>query len=134
MAVPARRGGWEWHQIKTSTGGETVPRPMKPIVRSYRHRDLPPVTAELMADYRWKRRAVAWRHHHHRDELWQHRYDELMANVADRLRQEITRLGGDYAHVHDGPSMCGTMTRRMKPGCTAGWIHMYRRALTRPAN
>jgi len=68
----------------------------------YWHRDLPPVTAELMADHTVEATSsrVAGTISH-RDELWQHCYDELMANVSDRLRQEIARLGGDYAHVHD---------------------------------
>ena len=37
----------------------------------------------------------------HRDELWDRCYQELMANAQGRLAQEITRLGGHYAHVHD---------------------------------
>ena len=68
----------------------------------YWHRDLPPVAAELMDDHTVE--ATSGRVAgtiSHRDELWQHCYDELMTNVADRLRQEIARLGGDYAHVHD---------------------------------
>ena len=36
----------------------------------------------------------------HRDELWQRCYGELMANTTNRLRQEIARLGGHYAHVY----------------------------------
>ncbi len=35
----------------------------------------------------------------HRDELWNRCEDELMANARDRLREEIARLGGRYAHV-----------------------------------
>lgn len=68
----------------------------------YWHRDLPPVSAELMADHTVE--ATSGRVPgtiSHRDELWQRCYDELMANVSDRLLQEIARLGGDYAHVHD---------------------------------
>ena len=37
----------------------------------------------------------------HRDELWDRCYQELMANAESRLVQEVARLGGDYAHVHD---------------------------------
>ena len=34
-----------------------------------------------------------------RDDLWESCYRDLMEKVEDRLRQEIRRLGGDYAHV-----------------------------------
>ena len=37
----------------------------------------------------------------HRDELWDRCYGELMANANARLAQEVARLGGHYAHVHD---------------------------------
>lgn len=35
----------------------------------------------------------------HRDELWDRRYEELMSQARARLEQEVTRLGGHYAHV-----------------------------------
>ena len=68
----------------------------------YWHRDLPPVAAELMADHTVE--ATSGRVAgtlSHRDELWHRCYDELMANATARLLQEIARLGGHYAHVHD---------------------------------
>jgi len=68
----------------------------------YWHRDLPPVAAELMADHTVE--ATSGRVAgtlSHRDELWHRCYDELMANTTARLLQEIARLGGHYAHVHD---------------------------------
>ena len=37
----------------------------------------------------------------HRDELWDQCYRELMANAESRLVQEVDRLGGHFAHVHD---------------------------------
>ena len=37
----------------------------------------------------------------HRDELWDRCYRDLAANTQERFRQEITRLGGRYAHVLD---------------------------------
>ena len=37
----------------------------------------------------------------HRDELWDQCCRELMANAENRLVQEVTRLGGQFAHVHD---------------------------------
>ena len=71
-----------------------------PIV--YWHRDLPPLDAELVAEHTVEASSsrvpgtVA-----HRDELWDRCYQELMANTKRRLVEEVTRLGGDYAHVHD---------------------------------
>ena len=72
----------------------------KPIV--YWHRDLPPVTAEVMDDHVVE--AVSGRVQgtlSHRDELWDRCYEELMAAAQARIEQEVHRLGGDYAHVHD---------------------------------
>jgi hypothetical protein len=48
----------------------------------------------------------------HQNELWERCYEELMAQARTRLEQEISRLGGDCAHVlneslesrHDGAS------------------------------
>jgi len=37
----------------------------------------------------------------HRDDLWDRCYQELMSNAESRLTQEVARLGGHYAHVHD---------------------------------
>ena len=37
----------------------------------------------------------------HRDELWDHCYQELMSSAEERLVQEVARLGGNYAHVRD---------------------------------
>ena len=68
----------------------------------YWHRALPPLDAEPMADYVLE--ATSARVPGtltHRDELWNRCYQELMANTAFRLTQEIGRLGGDYARIHD---------------------------------
>jgi hypothetical protein len=100
----------------------------------YWHRDLPPVTAELMADHTVEATSdrVAGTISH-RDELWQHCYDELMTSVADRLRQEIVRLGGDYAHVHDE-----SIDVRHDDAANEAWLHgrfgymLYRRTSARP--
>jgi hypothetical protein len=67
----------------------------------YWHRDLPPLDAELMAEHTLEASSsripgtIA-----HRDELWDRCYEDLMANTRRRLVEEVTRLGGDYAHVH----------------------------------
>lgn len=68
----------------------------------YWHRDLPPTEAELVAEHTVEANSsriagtIA-----HRDELWDRCYRELMAIAEGRLLQEVTRLGGDYAHVLD---------------------------------
>jgi hypothetical protein len=66
----------------------------------YWHRDLPPLNADLMAEHTVEATSsrVAGTISH-RDELWDRCYQELMANVQARLAQEVTRLGGHYAHV-----------------------------------
>ena len=66
------------------------------------HRDLPPLDSELVAEHAVEANSsrvpgtIA-----HRDELWEQCYRELMANAESRLAQEVTRLGGHFAHVHD---------------------------------
>jgi hypothetical protein len=37
----------------------------------------------------------------HDDELWDRAYHELMENAETRMKQEINRLSGRYAHVLD---------------------------------
>jgi hypothetical protein len=65
------------------------------------HRELPPIDAEMIADHVVEANSsrvpgtLA-----HRDELWDRCYQELMAVAEGRIRNEIARLGGDYAHVH----------------------------------
>jgi len=79
----------------------------------YWHRDLPPLDAEPLEEHVVE--AVSARVEGtiaHRDELWDRCYEDLMANAAARLEQEVVRLGGQYAHVldehvdsrHDGPT------------------------------
>ena len=68
----------------------------------YWHRELPPLEAEVMADHTVEANSsriagtLA-----HRDELWDRCYRELLTNAENRLIQEVARLGGRYAHVHD---------------------------------
>jgi hypothetical protein len=67
----------------------------------YWHRELPPVTAELIAEHTVEATSRRVRGSlSHRDELWQECYVDLMANAETRLCQEVARLGGHYAHVH----------------------------------
>jgi len=68
----------------------------------YWHRDLPPLDADAVADHTVEASSsrvpgtLA-----HRDELWDQCYQQLMANTTTRLVEEIARLSGHYAHVHD---------------------------------
>jgi|SRR5215467_853377 len=64
------------------------------------HSELPPVDAEPMEEHvveaQSKRvpSSIA-----HRGDLWNLCCEELMVQVGFRLKQEILRLGGNYAHV-----------------------------------
>ena len=81
--------------------------------RTYWHSELPPFDAEAMGEHVVE--ATSGRIPDtlaHRNELWERCYEELMTQARTRLEQEITRLGGDCAHVlnesvesrHDGVS------------------------------
>jgi hypothetical protein len=79
-----------------ATNGGRVPK----IV--YWHRELPPLEAELMADHMVEANSSRVRGTiGHRDELWDQCYQDLMAKAESRLVQEVARLGGHFAHVHD---------------------------------
>lgn len=76
--------------------------PTLPLDRThiYWHRELPPVDAEIVGEHILE--ATSTRVQGtlaHRDELWDRCYSNLLENTRDRFRQEIQRLGGDYAHV-----------------------------------
>jgi hypothetical protein len=66
------------------------------------HRELPPFNAELIGEYAVEASScrvpgtLA-----HRDELWDRCYCDLMKQTDARLKQEVVRLGGNYAHVLD---------------------------------
>lgn len=98
----------------------------KPVV--YWHRDLPPVTADVVDDQIVE--AVSGRVSgtlSHRDELWDQCYQQLMAAAEDRIRQEVQRLGGDYAHVHDE-----SIDSRHDDAAGEAWLHgQFRFALYR---
>lgn len=65
------------------------------------HRDLPPLDAAVMGEHTVEANSdrvpgtLA-----HRDDLWDACYQQLMAQAAERVAVEVTRLGGRYAHVH----------------------------------
>ena len=68
----------------------------------YWHRELPPFDAEALGEHTLE--ATSGRVPDtidHREELWHQCKDDLMAHTNDRLIDEISRLGGRYAHVLD---------------------------------
>lgn len=74
---------------------------MQSVKRVFWHRELPPIDSELEAEHAVEANSsrVAGTLAH-RSELWDQCYQELMANAESRLIEEITRLGGQFAHVH----------------------------------
>jgi hypothetical protein len=98
----------------------------------YWHRELPPLEAELVAEHIVEASSsrvpgtIA-----HRDDLWDQCYRELMATTEDRLAQEMARLGGDFAHVHDE-----TIDSKHDDATGEAWLHgrfgymLYRRPRT----
>ena len=93
------------------------------------HRELPPLSAELVENHTVEANSgrvagtIA-----HRDELWDRCYTELMSEAEARLRQEVARLGGHYAHVHDE-----AITPKHDDAARQAWLHgvfsymLYRR-------
>ena len=68
----------------------------------YWHRELPPLDAEPIAEHSVEANSLRVRGTlEHRSELWDDCYADLMTQLGDRLRQEVTRLGGQCAHVLD---------------------------------
>ena len=68
----------------------------------YWHRHLPPLDAELLTEHTIEADSVRVSGTlAHRDELWDDCYRDLMAATERRLAQEVVRLGGHFAHVHD---------------------------------
>jgi hypothetical protein len=95
----------------------------------YWHRDLPPLDAEMVGEHVLE--AISGRVQGslaHRDELWDRAYRELMENTHARLKQEIARLGGHYAHVLDE-----SIDSRHDDAAGEAWLHgrftyaLYRR-------
>jgi hypothetical protein len=85
----------------------------------YWHRDLPPLDAEAMAEHTVE--ATSGRVPGtlaRRDDLWDRCYQELMANTQCRIGQEIVRLGGAYAHVHDE-----CIDSRRDDAAGTAWLH-----------
>jgi hypothetical protein len=93
------------------------------------HRELPPLAADPVGDHIIEATSsrvpgtLA-----HRDELWDRCYRELMADAERRFVQEIARLGGHFAHVHDE-----AIDPRHDDAAGEAWLHgrfgymLYRR-------
>ena len=85
----------------------------------YWHRALPPLEAEPIGDHTLEATSarvpgtLA-----HRDELWDRCYQDLIANTTSRLAQEIARLGGDCARIHDE-----WIDSRHDPATGEAWLH-----------
>ena len=95
----------------------------------YWHRNLPPLDAEMVGEHVLE--ATSGRVQGslaHRDELWDRAYRELMENTHARLKQEISRLSGHYAHVLDE-----SIDSRHDDATGEAWLHgrftyvLYRR-------
>ena len=66
----------------------------------YWHRELPPLDAEFIGDHTVEATSVRVPGTvAHRDDLWNRCEDDLMAQTRLRLTEEMSRLGGRYAHV-----------------------------------
>jgi hypothetical protein len=99
--------------------------------RIYWHRELPPLTAEFLAEHTVEadssRVAGAFVYG---EQLWGRCYDDLITRTEARLTQEIARLGGDYAHIH-----AESITPKHDAATGESWLHgrftymLYRRRL-----
>ena len=68
----------------------------------YWHRDLPPLAAEMVGEHVVEATSSPVPSSFaHGGELWGRAYRELMENAETRMKQELDRLAGRYAHVLD---------------------------------
>jgi hypothetical protein len=68
----------------------------------YWHRELPPLDGEVLHEHVIEAESDRVQGSIERHgELWEHSYTTLMAHTQARLAQEVSRLGGHYAHVLD---------------------------------
>ena len=85
----------------------------------YWHRELPPFEAEVIGEHTLEANSdrvpdtIA-----HRDELWNQCRDSLLARTNQRLDDEITRLGGRYAHV-----LNESVDTKHDPVTGEAWLH-----------
>jgi hypothetical protein len=85
----------------------------------YWHRELPPLDAQPMGEHVVEAASlrvpdtIA-----HREELWKRCQGDLMSVARQRLREEIARLGGHYAHV-----LGEAIETRHNPSTGEAWLH-----------
>lgn len=85
----------------------------------YWHRELPPFDAEMMGEYVLEATSSRVRGSlAHRGDLWDQAYRELMENTEARMKQEMDRLGGHYAHVLDE-----SIDSRHDDATGEAWLH-----------
>jgi len=96
----------------------------------YWHRELPPLDGQVAGEYILE--ATSSRvagSLAHRDELWDRAYRDLMEHADSRMKQEIRRLGGDYAHV-----LGESIDSRHDDAAGEAWLHgLFTYALYRGA-
>jgi hypothetical protein len=109
-----------------SNGGKSI----------YWHHELPPLNAVAIGEHIVE--ATSCRVPGtlaHQDELWTQCYEDLMAQVRMRLRQEIIRLRGDYAHV-----LSESVDSKHDAATGEAWLHgrftymLYRQAQNNEAD
>jgi hypothetical protein len=85
----------------------------------YWHGQLPPLDAEPNGEHVVEADSIRVKGDlASRGALWDRCHDDLMARLQDRLRQEITRLGGDYAHVLEE-----SIDSRRDDATGEAWLH-----------
>ena len=97
----------------------------------YWHCDLPPLDAELLAEHTVEANSsrIPGTIAHH-DDMWDRCYRELMTTAERRVAQEVARLGGDFAHIHDEE-----LDPKHDEAAGEAWLHgrfrymLYRRPL-----
>ena len=66
------------------------------------HRDLPPLSADVVGEDTVEATSDRVQGSlSHRDDAWLRCYQGLMDHARVRIEQEVARLGGHYAHIHD---------------------------------
>lgn len=87
--------------------------------RIYWHRELPPLEAEMIGEHVLEATSSRLRGSlSGQGERWDRAYQELMENAHTRMRQEIERLGGRYAHVLDE-----SIDSRRNDATGEAWLH-----------
>ena len=87
--------------------------------RVYWHRELPPADAEMMEGHTIEAESVRVPGTLvHGDEVWDTSHADLMRRTVQRLEQEISRLGGDCAHV-----MSESIEPKRDAATSEAWLH-----------